>query len=121
MIWFLYILAFVMVAGGSFLVLDTDRSRDFLQQVMDDASYRLWGITAILIGVLIIISSFWSSVTWFLFLLGLLGVGKGVFLLLAEETVIANLADAWRGISDRGLRLWGLITVITGIAILAWT
>jgi hypothetical protein len=121
MTWFLYIVAFLFIAGGAGLVLNTESARDFLQGIIDDASYRLWGIIALIFGALLMVSSFWSSVTWFIFLLGIAAAGKGVFLLLAEETVVTGLTETWKVITDRGLRLWGLIYVIFGVAILAWT
>lgn len=121
MTWYLYFVALSMIVCGSAMILHTEKTRDVLSSLLEDSNFKLWGIIAIVLGGLLMAASFWSGVTWFLFLLGLLVVGKGVFLLLGNEEKISSLVSIWMGMSDMGLRMWGLIYVITGVAILAWT
>ena len=120
MIWYLYVVAFMFIVKGSFLILDTDKARKLSQSWLDSGNYRLWGIVGALFGVLLAVASFWSGVVWFLFFLGLLLAGMGVFIFVGEEQKVAPLIKTWSSISDRGLRLWGLILVVTGTAILSW-
>jgi uncharacterized protein YjeT (DUF2065 family) len=87
---------------------------------MEDANLKVWGVGIILFGVLLAIASFWSGVVWFLFLIALVGIGKGIFFVAADGDKVRSLIGAWINISDSGIRLWGLIWVIAGVAVLAW-
>jgi hypothetical protein len=71
-------------------------------------------------GLLLAVASFWSGVVWFLFVLGLVLAGIGSFLLVGQEERVDALLRVWGSISERGLRFWGLILVVTGTAILSW-
>ncbi|UCF31398.1 MAG: hypothetical protein JSV26_02985 [bacterium] len=120
MVWFLYAVSFVWIALGSAVILDTERVRDLGENLEEDLNPKVVGGSLAGFGVLLAISSFWSGVVWFLFLVGLIIVGIGAMLLLGDEEKGRKTISAWIGISDRGLKLWGLIFVITGVAILAW-
>ncbi|MDT8394845.1 MAG: hypothetical protein RRA32_00165 [bacterium] len=120
MTWYLYIVALMFIVTGSFLILDTDKARELSQSWLESGNYRLWGVVAAVLGILLAVASFWSGVVWFLFLLGLLVGGMGIFIFVGKEAKVAPLIRTWGSISDRGLRLWGLILVVTGTAILSW-
>jgi hypothetical protein len=120
MIWFLYIVAILFIAKGSFLVLHTERALELTEMVIEKGSHRVWGIAGATFGILLSVASFWSGVVWFLFLLGLMFAGLGIFLFLGEEQKVQPLLRTWSSMSSIGLRLWGLILVVTGTAILSW-
>jgi hypothetical protein len=120
MIWFLYVVAVLFIAKGSFLVLHTEKALDLSELVLEKGTYRIWGIIGATFGVLLSIASFWSGVVWFLFLLGLMFAGIGAFVFLGEEEKVQPLLRTWSSMSSTGLRLWGLILVVTGTAILSW-
>ena len=120
MIWFLYVVAILFIAKGSFLVLHTERALEITEMFIQKGSHRIWGIAGAAFGVLLSVASFWSGVVWFLFLLGLMFMGIGLFLFLGEEAKVQPLLRAWSSMSPSGLRLWGLILVVTGTAILSW-
>ena len=120
MVWFLYIVAIIFIATGSFLVLHTERALELSEVFIEKGSHRIWGIAGATFGVLLSVASFWSGVVWFLFLLGLMFAGIGMFLFLGEEQKVRPLLRTWSSMSSTGLRLWGLIMVVTGTAILSW-
>jgi len=120
MVWFLYIVALLFIAKGSFLVLYTEKALELIGVIHERGRHRVWGISAAVFGVLLCVSSFWSGVVWFLFVLGLMIAGIGTFMFLGEETKVQPLLKTWSSMSDTGLRLWGLILVVTGTAILSW-
>ena len=120
MVWFLYIAALLFIVKGSFLVLHTEKALDLSEMILDKGSYRIWGITGGVFGILLSIASFWSGVVWFLFLLGLMFAGIGMFVFLGEEEKVQPLLRTWSSVSSAGLRMWGLILVVTGTAILSW-
>ncbi len=120
MVWFLYVVAILFIAKGSFLVLHTERAVEIAGVILDKGHHRLWGFVAAAFGILLSVSSFWSGVVWFLFLLGLMFAGLGMFVFLGEEQKVQPLLRTWSSMSSGGLRLWGLILVVTGTAILSW-
>ena len=120
MAWFLYLLCFVWVAVGAFYILYTSRARELLDWFAEDANLKVWGGGIILVGVLILVSSFWSQIVWFLFLLGLLATAKGVFFLFGPEDTVKALIRSWLQVSDNAIRLWGIIAIVAAMAILSW-
>ena len=120
MVWFLFLVSVLWIATGSAMVLHTGKVREFLRWFAEEANLRIWGGSIALFGVLLAIASFWSGVVWFLFILGILIIAKGVFFLVGNEETVRALLTTWLGISEAGLRLWGLIFVVTGAAVFAW-
>ncbi len=120
MVWFLYIAAVLFIAKGSFLVLHTEKALELGEMILEKSTYRMWGIVGGAFGILLSVSSFWSGMVWFLFLLGLMFAGLGIFVFLGEEEKVRPLVRTWSSMSGTGLRLWGLILVVTGTAILSW-
>ena len=120
MIWFLYIAAVLFIAKGSFLVLHTEKAVEYGEMILEKGSHRIWGMAAASFGILLAIASFWSGVVWFLLVLGLLIAGMGFFFFLGQEEKVQPFLRTWASMSSTGLRLWGLILVVTGTAILSW-
>lgn len=120
MTWFLYLVSIIWVAVGSVLILHTEKVRDVLSGIMDETDFRLWGGVTLGFGVLLGISSFWSGVTWFLLLLSLIIAGMGAYALFGNEKKVRSMVDHWIQLTDAGYRLWGLILVISSVALLAW-
>ncbi len=121
MVWFLYVVAVIWIALGSAVILYTEKARDLAQNLENDLNPKVLGGTMVVFGVLLAISSFWSGVDWFLFLMALIIGGIGGALLFIDEARARGIVGHWLQITDSGLKLWGLIFVITGVAILAWS
>jgi len=121
MVWYLYLVALMFIGVGVFLILNTEQFRKFNQNFIETGNYRLWGLAGGIFGVLLAVSSFWSGVVWFLLILGLAFAALGAFFLLGQEERVDALLRVWVAVSDRGLRLWGLVLVVVGTAILSWT
>lgn len=120
MVWYLYIVAILFIAIGSFLVLHTEQALEVSEAIIEKGGHRMWGAGGLLFGVLLSVASFWSGVVWFLFLVGVVIAGMGLFLFVGEEQKVQPILGAWRSLSGVGMRLWGLILVVTGTAILSW-
>ncbi len=121
MIWFLYGLALFWIAVGSLFILYTEESRRFIGNFMGKVSLRSLAFMPIVVGVLLIVSAKASGAFWFIVILGLLAIGKGVYFLLAPSAQIKSFLTWWLdSTQDRTYRLWGLIIVVLGMAILSW-
>ena len=121
MIWFLYGFALFWIAVGSLFILYTDESRRVLRNVMGEVMPRPLAFVPMVVGILLIISARASGAFWFILILGLLAVGKGLYLLLAPRGQTKALLAWWlNSAQDRTYRFWGLIIVVLGMAILSW-
>jgi hypothetical protein len=121
MIWFLYGVAFFWVAAGTLFILYTEESRRFLKVFMAGTKPRAFAFIAMVVGLLLIISAWASGAFWFILILGLLAIGKGVYFLFGPHGQITALLTWWiKSVQDRTHRLWGLIMVLLGMVILSW-
>jgi len=121
MVWFLYGASVFFVVLGALVVLYTDWARVWLKRVLGHKHAHLFGLIPLTFGVLLAISAAWSEIFWFVLILGLIALAKGLYLLLAKREQARVLA-AWltAGPSDQVLRLGGLIMVVLGTALLSW-
>jgi hypothetical protein len=120
MVWYLYVVAFLFIATGIFLILNSEHAVKLSRHFVESGNYRLWGLVTAVFGLLLSVSSFWSGVVWFLFVLGLMTGGMGVFMLIGQVERVDALLRVWEDISERGFRFWGLILLVVGTAILSW-
>jgi len=121
MIWFLYALAFFWIAAGTLFILYTEESRRFLKVVMGGTKPRSLAFIPMVIGLLLIISAWASGAFWFILILGLLAIGKGLYLFFGHHDQTTALLSWWeKSAQDRTYRLWGLIMVLLGMVILSW-
>ena len=121
MIWFLYGLALFWIAVGSLFILYTEASRRVLRDFMGETKPRFLAFLPMAVGVLLIISARASGATWFIVILGLLAIGKGVYFLLGPAGQTEALFAWWfKSAQDRTYRFSGLIMVVLGMVILSW-
>jgi hypothetical protein len=121
MIWILYALAFFWIAAGAIFILYTEESRRFLKNSMGRVKPKFLAPIPMVFGLLLILSARASGFFWFIVILGLLAIGKGVYLLVAPHGQIEALLNWWSGSAqDRTYRLWGLIIVLLGMVVLSW-
>ena len=121
MIWFLYGLALFWIAMGTLFILYTEGSRRVLRNLMGKMRSRYVGFMPMVVGVLLMISARESGAFWFIFILGLLAVGKGIYFLLAPHGQTEALLSWWfESAQDRTYRFWGLIMVLLGMVVLSW-
>jgi len=121
MIWFLYGLALFWIAAGSLFILYTEESRRFLGNFMGEVMPKPLAFIPMVVGVLLIISAKASGAFWFILILGLLAIGKGLYFLLAPRSQTKALLAWWlNSAQDRTYRFGGLIMVVLGMVILSW-
>jgi uncharacterized protein YjeT (DUF2065 family) len=73
------------------------------------------------VGVLLILSAGASGAPWFIVIMGILAIVKGVYFLLAPHGQTEALLSWWfESAQDRTYRFWGLIMVLLGMVVLSW-
>lgn len=119
---FLAILSLMWVALGAMLILYTDNVRSFFKKLFAEANIRLLAVLPLAIGLLLLLASFSQGHMFLLvFILGLLAVLKGVYLLLGPLPQIRNLLEWWFDrAGETTIRMWGIITLVLGIAVFSY-
>ncbi len=119
--WFLYFTGAVWIAAGAWFVLYTKESRDFTEKFLRTVNGMFVSFLALVFGILLIVSSFYSREPVFVFVLGILGAAKGCLFLANPRNIYFKARD-WllEKASDQTIRLFGIISLILGTAVLSW-
>ena len=119
MIALLYIISVIWIAAGVFLIIYTDRYREFSKKVFPTDKLKVWAVVPLFFGVVLVLGAFFEKdVFWLAFILGLLALLKGVYLIAGPSAQAKKLVDWWfEKASDRTIRLSGLIIFFLGSAI----
>ncbi len=115
----LYIISIIWIAAGVFLIIYTDRYREFSKKVFPTDKLKVWAVVPLFFGVVLVLGAFFEKdVFWLAFILGLLALLKGVYLIAGPSAQAKKLVEWWfEKASDRILRLSGLIIFFLGSAI----
>ena len=118
----LYILAILWIVMGTFLVLYTEATQEVLKKLFFTDHFRWVAALPLIFGIILVVGAFFhKEMFWLIFVLGVLGILKGLFLIIGPSGQIKELIDWWfHKASDRTIRLSGLISVILGTAILSY-
>jgi len=121
MTWFLYLVSVVLVVVGVVLVLYTDWMRESLKAVLFQKRFRFLSSIPLAFGILLIISAGWSEIFWLVFLLGVIALAKGLYLLFGSRVNIERALHWWLDKASNQLyRLSGVISLVLGMALLSW-
>jgi len=117
----LYIIAILWIVIGVFIILYTERTMKILRKLFFIEKVRLLSILPIIFGIVLIIGAFVCTQIFFLsFILGVLALLKGLYLVMGPLSQIKRIMDWWfNKASDSYIRLCGLIIFIIGIAVLS--
>lgn len=119
--WFLYLFAIVWIAYGCCAVLYSFEVRQGFKLLLNNADRRLLAAMPVAFGLLLAISAAWSNHAWFVRLIGLLAVIKGVFIFWNPEKMWAKVSSWYiEDIDDRTHRAIGIVSIILGAAIISW-
>jgi uncharacterized protein YjeT (DUF2065 family) len=119
--WFLYAFSLILIAVGSCAILYTAETRSTLKTTVESLDPKILAALPAVLGLLLLICAGAGAHAWFIRLLGLLAVLKGVMIFM-------NPADLWstlrrwylEALTDRAHRLTGIIAIILGTVILSW-
>jgi len=119
MIALLYIISVIWIAAGVFLILYTERYREFSKKMFPTDKLKVWAVVPLFFGVVLVLGAFFEKeVFWLAFILGLLALLKGVYLIVGPSAQSNKLLEWWfEKASDRIIRLSGLIIFFLGSAI----
>ena len=119
--WFLYAISLIWITFGCWSILYTTESRNVMKSMLNKIDRKVLSALPFIFGILFIFSAPWSRHAWLIRLFGILAVMKGGFIFWNPN----NLYDKTVGwylnsVSDQTYRLYGIITLILGTAVLSW-
>ncbi len=119
MAWFLYLMGGFWFILGVLIVLYTNSAIELINGLIEWGNWRILGLMPFTLGVLLIISAWWSKVFWGILALGLIATLKGILFLFAPLDKIEKWMELWRDKANETVyRLEGLLAVILGIFVL---
>lgn len=119
--WFLYLISFCLIASGSCFILYTVQYRDMLKNVLAKSYEKIIAASAIIIGLLLIISAFQAQGFWFIVFLGSIAICKGIFVLFNPKNSLDNIRNWYLNTaSDQTYRLFGIISIVIGTVMITW-
>jgi uncharacterized protein YjeT (DUF2065 family) len=115
----LYIISLIWIAAGVFLIIYTERYREFSKKIFPTDKLKRWAVVPLLFGVILVVGAFFKKeVFWLAFILGLLALLKGAYLIAGPSAQAKKLVEWWfEKASDKTIRLSGLIIFFLGSAI----
>lgn len=115
---FLILLAIFYIIVGGMLFIQTNKAKGFFRKLLKEKNVKTLSIVPLVVGLLLIWGSSFVSVPWFVILLGILGILKGLFFILGPEKKIRPLIDWWLNASDSVYKSWGVVAFLIGVLLL---
>jgi uncharacterized protein YjeT (DUF2065 family) len=92
-----------------------------MKNLFKSFNLKILAVIPLVTGLLMVFSATASHYPWFIRLVGLLAVVKGVFIILNPNGMVENI-NQWyiNTASDQTYRLSGIIYIILGTAVFSW-
>ncbi|MEE9401585.1 MAG: hypothetical protein V3V47_00135 [Desulfobacteria bacterium] len=118
MVWYLFVVGLIWVIGGTLMLfaIRVVREEYFSRIKIEDP--RKWSPLPLAGGILFLLSASSSSQVTFIVILGLLSLLKGLVFLFGPREKVKGMIDWWFKASDKTYRVWGVVVMGLGIAIL---
>ena len=119
--WVLHFIGILLVASGSIYILYTEKIKKTFSPVFRNFNPKLLSILPLIVGALLILSAFHSFNSWFIIVIGLIAIIKGLLLIIIPRSVYDQIVNWYFDkASDMTLRFFGILSIIIGTAIMSW-
>ena len=119
--WILYIISIFWIIFGSCAILYTTATRRALKGLVEGFDLKIIAVLPGLTGLLLLISASASHYPWFVRLIGLVAIIKGILIALNPGKMMAGISDRFVNFAmDQSYRFIGILFVILGTALLSW-
>lgn len=118
MVWYLFVVGLIWVIGGTLMLFATRVMREDFCSKLKVTDPRKWSPLPLAGGILFLLSASSSSQVTFIVILGLLSLLKGLVFLFGPREKVKGMIDWWFKASDKTYRVWGVVVMGLGIAIL---
>lgn len=119
--WFLYAVSIIWVAIGCCTILYVNESRNVLRNIFNKIDRKILSTFEAIMGILLVVSATASHHSWLIRLIGFMAVIEGVIIFFIPKNLYDELIDWYlNSASDQTYRLFGIISIILGTAVLSW-
>ena len=116
-----YLLAVWLIAVGSCLILYTQATVNAFKALCDKVPLRVVAVIQAVFGLLFLISASAVTYPWIFRIFGLLAIAKAALAFVNPKGIYTRMLDWYFAkVSDQAQRLFGIIGIILGTAILSW-
>jgi uncharacterized protein YjeT (DUF2065 family) len=118
---FLYAISFIWVAAGSCLILYTTESRRLARQMLEEFNIKIMAVAGMIFCVCLLIAAPAASNSWFIVLLGLMGLIKGGLFIVNPQNIFETTRDWYLNkATDQTFRFFGIMMLVIGTAVFSW-
>ena len=115
-----YLLGFLWIAAGAVAILYTDDYKAYLKGLVARLDRLVLAVIPAVFGVLLLFAASSTIHAWFIGLIGVLGIVKGV-LIYFNPGGLVELSMKWlESLSNQGYRLMGVIVLVLGTVVISW-
>ena len=115
-----YLLGFLWIAAGAIAILYTDDYKAFFKGLLTRMDRMFLALIPAVFGLLLLFAASSTGHSWFIGLIGVLGIVKGV-LIYFNPGGIFEISKNWMDtLSDQGYRLVGIIALVLGTVVISW-
>lgn len=119
--WFLYVFSITCIAIGCSTILYTHGSRNVVKAMTNHIDRKILSVMEAIVGVLLLFSATASYHSWIIRLIGFMAIIEGVIIFCLPRDLYDELVDWYlNAVSDKAYRLFGIISLIFGVALLSW-
>ncbi len=114
--WILFGMGILWVAVGTVFILYTTGSRQVLSSLTKNQDPKLVAVIPLTMGILLVIPCSSISNWWYPLVLGLLAIGKGVYLILGKKETKERMIKYWlKEPSETTYRFFGIVWIVLGV------
>ena len=119
--WFLYTISLLCITMGCCTILYAYESRNVLRNIFNRIDRKILSAFEAIMGILLVVSATASHHSWLIRLIGFMAVIEGVVIFFIPKNLYDELIDWYiNSASDQTYRLFGIVTLILGTAVLSW-
>lgn len=115
-----YFLGVVYIAIGSIFILYTREYVDALKKIIQEIPLKVLSALPAVFGILFIIAALTTAFPWFFRVIGIIAIVEAVVVFTNPYNIYSRLMDWYFDVSDQTQRLFGIISIIFGTAIVTW-
>ena len=114
---FLYVLSVMWIVAGTLMIFAPEMLRKKVFVKIKDMPIKKMGIIPLILGIFIIISAQFNRHTFFVVILGVIGLAKGIVSIAATDKAM-KWFDKWVNAGMNAYRIMGIIAIIIGSIVL---
>lgn len=119
--WILYVIGISWIIFGACMILYTDSIRRGLKTALEDLNTKAVAALPLIVGLLLVVAASASHYPWFVRLVGLIAVVKGILIAVNPQRIYNGIRD-WFVLAalDQSYRFFGIVFIILGTAFISW-